>query len=90
MSDELVKKKTRDSNIELLRIIMMIIIVGHHYVVNSGITELININIIHSSCGIKDYFALVFGKNLARTRVNNHSYCFFQRSEKGNAANRTI
>lgn len=30
----------RDSNIELLRIIMMIAIVAHHYVVNSGIMEL--------------------------------------------------
>lgn len=34
------EKLKRDSNIELLRIIMMIAIVAHHYVVNSGITEL--------------------------------------------------
>ncbi len=35
-------KKKRDSNIELLRIILMIVIVAHHYVVNSGIMESIN------------------------------------------------
>lgn len=27
----------RDSNIELLRIVMMLVIIAHHYVVNSGI-----------------------------------------------------
>ena len=30
----------RSSNIELLRIIMMIAIVAHHFVVNSGVTQL--------------------------------------------------
>ena len=30
--------KMRDSNIELFRIISMILIVAHHYVVNSGLT----------------------------------------------------
>lgn len=33
--------KVRDSNIELLRILMMIVIVAHHYVVNSGVFQLI-------------------------------------------------
>ena len=44
---ELVKtglKKERSSNLELLRIIAMLSIVAHHYVVNSGVTELYNIN----------------------------------------------
>lgn len=69
MSEVLVKKKTRDSNIELLRIIMMIIIVGHHYIVNSGIIDVINSNIVQSVCGIKDYFALVFGWG-GKTAIN--------------------
>ena len=69
MSEGLVKKKTRDSNIELLRIIMMIIIVGHHYIVNSGIIDVINSNIVKSECGIKDYFALVFGWG-GKTAIN--------------------
>lgn len=30
----------RDSNIELYRIVTMILIVAHHYVVNSGLTSL--------------------------------------------------
>lgn len=33
--------KKRDSNIELFRIIAMLLIVAHHYVVNSGITQII-------------------------------------------------
>lgn len=32
------KKKLRDSNLELFRIITMLLIVAHHYVVNSGLT----------------------------------------------------
>lgn len=31
--------KTRKSNIELYRIIVMLLIIAHHYVVNSGITK---------------------------------------------------
>ena len=38
------KKITRSSNIELLRIIMMIVIIAHHFVVNSGITKLYDFN----------------------------------------------
>ena len=33
------EKKTRKSNLELFRIVMMILIVAHHFVVNSGISE---------------------------------------------------
>lgn len=32
-------RKDRDSNLELLRIVLMLVIIAHHYVVNSGITE---------------------------------------------------
>ena len=39
----LVKKK-RESNLELYRIIVMILIVAHHYVVNSGLIDLIHEN----------------------------------------------
>jgi len=35
-------KKTRDSNIELLRIIAMLLLVAHHYVVNSGLLQAVN------------------------------------------------
>lgn len=31
----------RDSNIELFRIITMIMIVAHHYVVNSGLMDIV-------------------------------------------------
>ncbi len=42
MTEQITKKQTttvrlRDSNIELYRIISMLLIVAHHYVVNSGL-----------------------------------------------------
>ena len=37
-------KPQRDSNIELLRILMMLVIIAHHYVVNSGIAPLVLFN----------------------------------------------
>ena len=35
-------KKTRDSNIELLRIVAMLLLIAHHYVVNSGLLQAVN------------------------------------------------
>lgn len=41
MDDNAIKKREgRDSNLELYRIIVMMLIVAHHYVVNSGILDL--------------------------------------------------
>ena len=34
----------RDSNFELFRIVLMLLIVSHHYVVNSGISQLYDFN----------------------------------------------
>lgn len=36
---ELISVRKRDSNLELLRIILMFLIIAHHYVVNSGLTD---------------------------------------------------
>lgn len=36
--------KQRDSNIELLRVVAMLMIILHHYCLNSGIQELIDVN----------------------------------------------
>lgn len=38
----MIRKKNRDSNIEVLRILLMLVIILHHYIVNSGITQVIN------------------------------------------------
>lgn len=38
------EKQERTSNIELYRIILMILIIAHHYTVNSGLKELYNFN----------------------------------------------
>ncbi len=52
-------KKERNSNIELFRIITMILIVAHHYVANSGIIqEIVNGKSITS---FRSLFLLVFG-----------------------------
>lgn len=64
------EKKPRDSNIELLRIFMMIVIIAHHYVVNSGIYRYINSNspyYIYNN--INTYFAYVFGWG-GKTAIN--------------------
>lgn len=51
-------KEERSSNIELFRIITIIIIVAHHYVVNSN---LINIIEAKSYLNAQDIFILLFG-----------------------------
>ena len=38
------KTGERDSNFELFRIVLMLLIVAHHYVVNSGISQLYDFN----------------------------------------------
>lgn len=50
-------KKPRDSNLELFRIIAMLLIVAHHYVVNSGLLDCITNDITSS----KSLFLLLFG-----------------------------
>lgn len=51
-------KKRRTSNFELLRIILMILIVAHHYIVNSGVIQVINES---NSFEIKNIIALCCG-----------------------------
>ena len=58
---KLTPKKIRDSNIELLRILLMLVIVAHHYIVNSGITQSINDYIVTSNRGGHNCIALLYG-----------------------------
>ncbi len=51
-------KKVRDSNLELFRIVTMLIIVAHHYVVNSGYLELIK---EFGATSSNSLFLLLFG-----------------------------
>lgn len=44
--------QTRKSNIELLRIVLMLLIIAHHYVVNSGLTEVFD----YQAPSMKMYF----------------------------------
>ncbi len=46
---------TRSSNLELFRIITMLVIIAHHYVVNSGLTSVIYES---ESLNVIDYFLL--------------------------------
>lgn len=48
----------RSSNIELFRILSMLMIVAHHYVVNSGLIDCFD---THASLHFQDYFLLLFG-----------------------------
>ena len=41
--------KERSSNLELYRILVMLLIVAHHYVVNSGLLDIMNQNILSSN-----------------------------------------
>lgn len=52
------KNKGRSSNIELFRIITMLIIVAHHYVVNSGLLSIVEAK---ETLNYKDIFLLLFG-----------------------------
>ena len=66
METDLIKSKNlrggvRSSNIELFRILSMITIVAHHYVVNSGLLDCIE---KQAPLEFKDYF-LVWAEKLA-------------------------
>lgn len=58
---EMIIRKRRDSNLELFRIIMMILIVAHHYVVNSGLMEVIRGEVQTYGVTAKAIFYLIFG-----------------------------
>ncbi len=63
METKLVKDKNlrggvRSSNIELFRILSMLMIVAHHYLVNSGLLDCID---AQASLHFQDYFLLLFG-----------------------------
>ncbi len=60
-----VKKKERKLNLELYRIIVMLLIVAHHYVVNSGLFEVMSCN--PASC--KSIFLYLFGM-WGKTAIN--------------------
>lgn len=56
-SDPVPYKKVRNSNIELYRIIVMFFIVSHHYLVHSGLLNIIE----NDSLSIKTAFFYIFG-----------------------------
>lgn len=51
-------KKQRDSNIELYRIVLMLMIIAHHYVVNSGIVQLWDFQHITGNMIFTEFFGL--------------------------------
>ena len=55
--DNFSREEVRQSGIELLRIVMMLVIIAHHYVVNSGLLDVISANMM-SPCSL---FLLIFG-----------------------------
>lgn len=63
--DTLNVSQERQSNLELLRIIAMLVIVMHHYVVNSGLLEMINQNTL----SMYSYMLLILGWG-GKTAIN--------------------
>ena len=61
-------KKERDSNLELYRIITMLAIVAHHYVVNSGLTSA-NGALYQHPTSLRTLFLLIFGA-FGKTGIN--------------------
>lgn len=59
------KEKTRESGIELFRIIAMILVVAHHYVVNSGIT----VQAYNNPLSLPSIFLFIFG-GWGKTAIN--------------------
>lgn len=58
MENIIQKSKNRDSSIELFRIITMLIIVAHHYVVNSGLSQML---VANADMSMKSIFYWIFG-----------------------------
>lgn len=50
-------QKKRDSNLELYRILVMLLIIAHHFVVNSGLLE----RALVEPAKIRSIFVLIFG-----------------------------
>lgn len=63
------KKHIRNSNIELFRIITMLAIVAHHYVVNSGLLAIDGPIYSDGRISLKSAFILLFGA-LGKTGIN--------------------
>lgn len=70
-----ITKTMRNSNIELYRIVLMLIIIAHHYVVNSGIMDSIT---KQNALNYKSIFSSVFGWGEDRNRLfcpDNRIFC---------------
>lgn len=61
MAEKVLRRKERNSNLELYRIIVMLLIVAHHYVVNSGLTGVMK-NEPYSADSIFLYLFGMWGK----------------------------
>lgn len=58
-------KTARQSGLELMRVVLMLSIIAHHYVVNSGIVQ----NIDTQALGLRDIFLLLWGM-WGKTAIN--------------------
>ena len=64
------QQKERSSNIELYRIIVMLLIVAHHYVVNSGVIQLVDNSISTGDNLCNALFYSIFGA-WGKTGINS-------------------
>lgn len=52
------KKKIRSSNIELMRIVLMVVIIMHHYVVNSGVMDGVTLDHLSTNVVFLQYWGM--------------------------------
>lgn len=67
------QKKVRSSNIELMRIVLMVIIIMHHYVVNSGIINGVNLGDLTPNLLFLQYWGM-WGKTAINAYVMVSGY----------------
>jgi len=53
-----IESKKRNSNLELMRVVLMLMIIAHHYVVNSGLTKLFDFNQITVNMVFLQFFGM--------------------------------
>lgn len=85
MNSNIVVSKERDSNLELYRILVMLLIVAHHYIVNSGLMPLLEqspfdgrtlsmyVAGMWGKTGI-NCFVLITGYYMCRSRITVHKF----------------
>ena len=69
LAEQIIKSKQRESNLDLFRIVVMLLIVAHHYVVNSEVSHLM----VSGDIDAHSVFFNIFGAIKRKTIIVNPS-----------------